>query len=133
MPHIHELFGFIRITEQWAPITVVLLYTIAGGFLTMAWFYHLKLPASWPWWSFVAISWGLFAFCEYLFANQATRLGNLGGYFSISELKTIQVGTAILAYIVLSHFVLHEKLTIFHVGGFSLIVLGAGMLFLAPK
>lgn len=133
MSNVHNLFGFLNISTQAAPYVVILLYGIAGFFLTMAWFFHLKFPQHWPWWSFVGISWGLFAFCEYLFANQATRLGNLGGYFSVGELKTIQVGTAIVAYLVFSHLVLNEKITLFHFGGFALIASGAGMIFMAPK
>jgi uncharacterized protein (DUF486 family) len=133
MSPIHTLFGFLTVSAQAAPYVVVLLYGLAGCFLTMAWFFHLKFPPHWPWWSFVGISWGVFALCEYLFANQATRLGNLGGYYSISELKTIQVTTAIVAYLVFAYFILGEKLTPYHLGGFSLIIIGAASIFMAPK
>ena len=129
----HTLFGFIQVSASIAPYIVILLYTIAGCFLTMAWFFHLKFPTTWPWWSFVLISWGFFALLEYIFANQATRLGALGGYFSVGQLKSIQVTTAIIAYMIFSHFVLHEKITFYHVIGFSFISLGTWFVFNAAK
>ena len=129
----HTLFGFINVSATAAPYVVILLYSIAGSFLTMAWFFHLKLPADWKWWAYIAVSWGFFALFEYIFANQATRLGHLGGYFTVGQLKTIQITTAIIAYLIFSYIALNEKITIYHISGFGLIALGAGLVFTAPK
>lgn len=133
MANFHSLFGFIAVSAQAAPYVVVGLYAIAGAFLTMAWFFHLKFPVGWPWWAFIAISWGIFALCEYVFANQATRLGVLGGYYSINQLKTIQTVMGIIAYVLIAYFVLNERITLMHLGGFALMGIGVLMIFSAPK
>jgi uncharacterized protein (DUF486 family) len=127
------LFGWINVSPLAAPYVVVLMYALAGCFLTMAWFFHLKFPPTWPWWAYVLVSWGCFAFCEYMLANQATRLGTLGGYYTVSELKTIQMAMALIAYLVFARFVLDQPIGWYHAGGFFLIGAGGALVFMAPR
>lgn len=133
MSNPHLLFGFITVSAQAAPFVVIFLYAIAGCFLTTAWYAHLKMPESWPWYAFVGVSWGVFALFEYILSIQATRLGFVGGYFGTAQLETIKIATIILSYVIFSTLILGEKFTLHHFAGFSCIAIGAYFIFTSPK
>lgn len=54
-------------------------------------------------------------------------------HFSAAELKTIQEVITLTVFVGFSYFYLGEKITLYHAGGFLLILLGAVLIFHAPK
>lgn len=87
--------------------TIVLL-VISNGFMTLAWYGHLKMNEfSWfrslGLFSIILISWGI-AFFEYCFQVPANRIGfrENGGSFSLLELKVIQEVITLSVFIIFS-------------------------------
>ena len=74
-------------------------------------------------------SWGL-AFVEYCLAVPANRIGF--HHFSLAELKTIQEIIALTVFVLFSVYYMGEKISVYHIGGFILIALGAALIFQAP-
>ncbi len=107
----------------------VLLLVCSNLFMTAAWYWHLKF-AQFPIFKVILISWFL-ALCEYCLAVPANRIGYR--HFSAAELKTIQEVITLTVFAGFSYFYLGEKLTLYHAAGFGLIILGAGLIFNAPK
>lgn len=107
----------------------VLLLIFSNLFMTAAWYWHLKF-AEFPILKVILISWAL-AFVEYCLAVPANRMGYK--YFSAAELKTIQEVITLTIFIGFSYFYLGEKITPYHAAGFLLILLGAVLIFNAPK
>ena len=107
----------------------VFLLLCSNLFMTVAWYWHLKF-AEFPILKVILISWAL-AFIEYCFAVPANRMGYK--HFSAAELKTIQEVITLTVFVGFSYFYLGEKITIYHAGGFLLILLGAMLIFNAPK
>jgi uncharacterized protein (DUF486 family) len=67
-------------------VTIVLLI-ISNGFMTFAWYAHLRNLAHRPWLLAALVSWTI-ALCEYLFQVPANRIGY--GTLTLSQLKIIQ-------------------------------------------
>jgi uncharacterized protein (DUF486 family) len=74
----------------------ILFLIISNGFMTMAWYGHLKFKSiGWletlPLIAVIAISWGI-AFFEYVFQVPANKIGYEanGGPFTLIQLKVIQ-------------------------------------------
>ena len=78
----------------------------------------------------ILAAWGI-AFIEYCFAVPANRIGYK--YYSAAELKTMQEVITLIVFVGFSALYLGEKITLYHIGGFVLIALGAALIFNAPK
>lgn len=91
--------------------TIVLLI-LSNSFMTLAWYGHLKFfgkennHATTSMWLIILISWGI-AFFEYCFQVPANRIGSdqLGGPFSLLELKVIQEVITLVVFIIFSKIV----------------------------
>jgi uncharacterized protein len=111
----------------WSHIFPVLLLLASNVFMTLAWYGHLSFKSK-PLWIVVMVSWGI-AFFEYWLAVPANRYGH--AVYSAAELKTIQEVITFAVFIVFSIFFLKEAVTLKHIIGFSLIALGAAVVFRA--
>ena len=103
----------------------ILLLILSNAFMTLAWYGHLKFTSR-PLWIVIIISWGI-AFFEYCLQVPANRLGY--GRFSAAELKTIQEVISLAVFALFAVFYLGEALQWKHAIGFSLIALGAWVIF----
>ena len=101
---------------------------VSNIFMTVAWYGHLKYPAS-PLWIAVLASWAI-AFLEYCLVIPANRLGS--SVYTTAELKVIQEVITLIVFAGFSVTYLGEKLTINHAIGFALICAGAFFVFKAP-
>lgn len=105
-------------------LTVSLLLA-SNIFMTFAWYGHLKFRAA-PLWSVVLASWGI-AFFEYCLQVPANRYGYK--HFSGAELKTMQEVITLAVFCAFSVFYLKEPITPKILGGFTLIIAGAALIF----
>jgi uncharacterized protein len=112
---------------SWPHILPILLLLISNVFMTFAWYGHLAFKSK-ALWIVVFASWGI-AFFEYWFAVPANRYGH--SVYSAAELKTIQEVITFGVFIVFSIFFLKETITINHILGFALIIVGAAVVFRA--
>jgi uncharacterized protein len=113
--------------SSWPYILPVFLLVASNVFMTFAWYGHLNYKTS-PLWMAVMVSWGI-AFFEYWLAVPANRIGHQ--VYSAAELKTMQEVITFAVFIAFSVFFLKEAITLKHLFGFSLIVLGAAVVFRA--
>lgn len=93
--------------------------------MTFAWYGHLKYRSV-PLAIAIAASWGI-ALAEYCFQVPANRVGS--AYFSGAQLKTIQEVITFSVFILFSIFYLNEPIRWHQLLGFSVIVLGAYLVF----
>lgn len=107
------------------PYLTVLLLIASNLFMTFAWYGHLKFKDS-PLHLVILASWGI-ALLEYCLQVPANRMGH--GIFSAAELKTMQEVITLVVFCAFSYFYLGESLTWRHAAGFSLIAVGAGIIF----
>jgi uncharacterized protein (DUF486 family) len=107
------------------PFITIGLLTASNVFMTFAWYGHLKFRAA-PLLIVILVSWGI-AFFEYLLQVPANRIG--ASHFSAAQLKTIQEVITLSVFAVFSVTYLGERLTWHHLAGFTLICLGAAMIF----
>jgi uncharacterized protein len=110
-----------------AQLMPIVLLIASNVFMTFAWYGHVKFTDK-PLWIVVLVSWGI-AFFEYCLAVPANRIGHQ--VYSTAELKTMQEVITFAVFIVFSIFFLKEAITIKHIFGFSLIALGAAVVFRA--
>jgi uncharacterized protein (DUF486 family) len=103
----------------------ILLLICSNTFMTIAWYGHLKFPNK-PMWQVILVSWCI-AFFEYCFQVPANRWGYQE--FSAAQLKTIQEVITLGVFAVFSVLYLGESLHWKHAVGFSLIALGAWVIF----
>ncbi len=90
----------------------VILLIISNGFMTYAWYGHLKQSgndsflAKWGFIGVVFISWGI-AFFEYLFQVPANRIGfeGNGGPYNLFQLKIIQEVISLTVFTVFAVFI----------------------------
>ncbi|PZP39293.1 MAG: hypothetical protein DI585_04585 [Pseudomonas fluorescens] len=108
------------------PIAMLLASNI---FMTLAWYGHLKYPHA-PITLVILASWGI-ALLEYCLAVPANRIGY--GYYTATELKTIQEVITLMVFIGFSILYLGEKITFQHLLGFAVIAVGGYLVFSAPK
>jgi len=104
----------------------ILLLFCSNIFMTTAWYWHLKYM-SLPTWQVILISWGLALF-EYSLAVPANRLG--ARFYTPAQLKTIQEVITLIVFSGFAVLYLKERLTVMTGVGFSLIALGAAVVFL---
>ncbi|MCE3232656.1 MAG: hypothetical protein K0R98_913 [Rickettsiaceae bacterium] len=107
------------------PFLTIGLLLISNIFMTFAWYGHLKFKSE-ALYLVILVSWGIALF-EYCFQVPANRIGH--GYFSATELKTIQEIITLVVFAIFSVFYLGEELRWNHLVGFSLIVAAAFFIF----
>ena len=108
-----------------ARIAPVALLICSNGFMTLAWYGHLKFKDK-PLWIVILASWGI-AFFEYCFAVPANRW--VSGVYSAAELKAMQEVITLAVFVVFSFFYLGQRITLAQGLGFALIAGGAFMVF----
>ena len=108
-----------------APVLSVGLLLLSNIFMTVAWYGHLKFPAT-ALWRVIVISW-LIAFFEYCLQVPANRIGY--GYFNAAELKTIQEILSLSVFMVFSVTYLGEPLKWNYCLGFAMIIGAAFVIF----
>jgi len=96
---------------MWRALMTVGLLVCSNGFMTVAWYYHVKRWAAWPLAAAIGASW-LIALPEYILQVPANRLGHVdnGGVFTLSQLKIIQEAITLLVFTVFVLFVAKEKM-----------------------
>jgi uncharacterized protein (DUF486 family) len=118
--------------------TIGLLF-LSNIFMTTAWYGHLKFfgknsaHASTSLWLIVLVSWGV-AFFEYCFQVPANRIGSseMGGPFSLVQLKVIQEAITLIVFMIFSALVFkNTHFTINHLIGFVLLVAAVYFIFKA--
>lgn len=119
--------GFTMPSFSSASIMPIALLIASNVFITFAWYGHLAFKSK-PLWVVVLASWAI-AFFEYCLAVPANRLGS--AVYSTAELKTMQEVITFSVFIVFSVFYLKETINLQHVLGFTLIALGAAVVFRA--
>ena len=109
----------------------------SNGFMTLAWYGHLKLNQEYKWFeglgllAVILISWSI-AFPEYCFQVPANRLGfkGNGGPFTLVQLKVIQ---EVITLIVFTFFSLiafkDESIKMNHLLAFCLLVAAVYLVF----
>jgi hypothetical protein len=107
---------------HWTPIVLLIGSNL---FMTVAWYGHLKFKES-PLLLVILASWAI-AFVEYCLAVPANRIGH--AVYSAAELKTMQEVITLVIFAGFSVWVLGEPLTWKHAIGFTLIAVGAGVIF----
>jgi uncharacterized protein (DUF486 family) len=107
---------------HWTPIVLLIGSNL---FMTVAWYGHLKFKES-PLPLVILASWAI-AFVEYCLAVPANRIGH--AFYSAAELKTMQEVITLVIFAGFSVWVLGEPLTWKHAIGFTLIAVGAGVIF----
>lgn len=104
--------------------------------MTLAWYGHLrfhteKLLPKWGIFGIIVISW-IIAFFEYCFQVPANRLGykEMGGPFSLVQLKVIQEVVTLLTFVIFSAaFFKTESLRMNHLIAFVFLVLAVYFIF----
>jgi uncharacterized protein (DUF486 family) len=117
-------------------ITTVILLIASNTFMTIAWYGHLRFKdIGWlkdmGMIGAVLVSWGV-AFAEYCFMIPANRIGSaeLGGPFSLLQLKMIQEVVSIIVFLIFTVFVFKtEEIKINHLIGFVFLTLAVYFFF----
>ena len=108
----------------------ILLLLLSNTFMTLAWYGHLKFfgknsgHASTSLWWIILVSWGI-AFFEYCFQVPANRIGSteLGGPFSLMQLKVIQEVITLIVFVIFSAVVFkNTQFTMNHFIAFILLI-----------
>ncbi|MBN8861586.1 MAG: DMT family protein [Sphingobacteriales bacterium] len=109
--------------------TILLLF-LSNTFMTLAWYGHLKFfgkssgHASTSLWWIILVSWGI-AFFEYCFQVPANRIGSaeLGGPFSLMQLKVIQEVITLIVFVIFSAVAFkNTQFTMNHLIAFILLI-----------
>ena len=117
-------------------IFTILLLVASNTFMTIAWYGHLRFKdVSWlkdiGLAGTVLISWAI-AFLEYCLMVPANRIGSaeLGGPFSLLQLKMIQEVVSILVFLIFTVLVFKtEEIKINHLIGFVFLVIAVYFFF----
>ena len=111
-----------------AAVLPIVMLIGSNTFMTTAWYGHLRFPAA-PMWLAVMASWGIALF-EYWLAVPANRIGY--GTYTAAELKAMQEVISIAVFVLFSVTVLGERLSVDTGLGFTLIGVGAFLIFNGP-
>jgi uncharacterized protein (DUF486 family) len=109
-------------------MATLLLLLLSNGFMTVAWYWHLKGGMEKPLLLVILISWAI-ALIEYCFAVPANRIGYAGGW-SAGQLKITQEAIALIVFGAFMVWVLGEPLTWRHAGAFLCLMAAVAFLFL---
>jgi uncharacterized protein len=116
--------------------STILLLVLSNGFMTIAWYGHLKMR-QYTWFenltllAVILISWGIALF-EYFFQVPANRIGfkENGGPFSLVELKVIQEVVSLIVFTVFTLIVFRtEQFKLNHLIGFIFLILAVYFVF----
>lgn len=88
--------------------TTVGLLVVSNGFMTFAWYAHLKDLAASPWVVAALVSWGIALF-EYFFQVPANRVGYT--VLSLPQLKIVQEVITLLVFVPFSVFYMRQPLS----------------------
>lgn len=110
---------------QFSWIWTIVFLLISNIFMTFAWYGHLKFKSA-PLLITIVVSWSI-AFFEYCFQVPANRIGHQ--YFSAAQLKTIQEIITFGVFIGFSVWYLDEPIKWNHLLGFSIMIIGAYVVF----
>lgn len=102
-------------------MTSFALLIISNLFMTIAWYGHLKFPAT-PLWIAIIASWTI-ALAEYCFAVPANRIGYAQG-LSAGQLKIMQEAITLGMFALFATLVLKEPVT-WRYAGAMLCIMGA--------
>ena len=86
-----------------------LLLILSNGFMTYAWYGHLKTMGSRPWYLAALVSWGIALF-EYLLQVPANRIG--ATTMSLGQLKILQEVIALSVFVPFAVYYMRERLTL---------------------
>ena len=111
--------------SRWVPIVLL---TVSNGFMTFAWYGHLKFKSK-PLLLVILVSWGI-AFFEYLLQVPANRWGS--NIYSAYQLKIIQEIITLAVFVVFALFYFKTWPTWNQVAAFVCILAAVGFAFL-PK
>ena len=114
----------------------MLLLMMSNGFMTVAWYGHLKLKTmsrfeNMSLLAVILLSWGI-AFFEYTLQVPANRMGfkENGGPFSLVELKVIQEVISISVFMIFTLLVFrNEHFRLNHLIGFCFLILAVYFIF----
>ena len=106
----------------------IILLIVSNIFMTVAWYWHLKVHGR-PIWLVILVSWSI-AFLEYCFAVPANRIGY--EVYTAAQLKTIQEVITLSVFSVFSVLYLGQQFTLNYAVGFAFIALGAFFVFKGP-
>jgi len=117
-------------------LNTVLLLMMSNGFMTVAWYGHLKLKTmsrfeNMSLLAVILLSWGI-AFFEYTLQVPANRMGfkENGGPFSLVELKVIQEVISISVFMIFTLLVFrNEHFRLNHLIGFCFLILAVYFIF----
>ena len=117
-------------------LNTVLLLLMSNGFMTVAWYGHLKLKTmsrfeNMSLLAVILLSWGI-AFFEYTLQVPANRMGfkENGGPFSLVELKIIQEVISISVFMIFTLLVFRtEHFRLNHLIGFCFLILAVYFIF----
>lgn len=86
-----------------------LLLILSNGFMTYAWYGHLRTMGSRPWYLAALVSWGIALF-EYLLQVPANRIG--ATTMSLGQLKILQEVIALSVFVPFAVYYMRERLTL---------------------
>lgn len=109
-------------------LTSVGLLIASNVFMMFAWYGHLKFKSS-PLFLAILLSWGI-AFFEYCLQVPANRIGH--GYFTAPQLKVLQEAITFMVFGFFSLYYLRERLTIYDLSAFALVLVGVAISALQP-
>lgn len=118
-------------------LSTIGLLLLSNAFMTVAWYGHLKFfgkgtsHPSTSLWVIILLSWGL-AFFEYCFQVPANRIGSseMGGPFSLVQLKVIQEVITLIVFMIFSTLVFKNvHFSINHLIGFGFLVVAVYFIF----
>ena len=110
---------------SWGAILPVAMLAAANVVVNVAWYGHLKTPDRALWLAILA-SWGL-ALVEYCLVVPAVRYGS--ATFSMPQLKTWQLLFSAATFLLVALILFGQRPTPAQVGGFTLMVAGAALVF----
>ena len=108
-------------------MATLLLLLLSNGFMTVAWYWHLKGGMDKPLLLVILISWAI-ALVEYCFAVPANRIGYANGW-SAGQLKITQEAIALIVLGAFMVWVLGEPLSWRHAGAFVCLMTAVAFLF----
>ena len=115
-------------------LATIALLILSNTFMTLAWYGHIAFKSKierFGMLSIILLSWGIALF-EYCFQVPANRIGSsqLGGPFSIWELKVIQEVISLLVFTVFAVvFMKSDNLRWNHLAGFVCLILAVYFIF----
>jgi uncharacterized protein (DUF486 family) len=88
-------------------VPTTLLLAASNLFMTFAWYGHLKLLNTRPWWIAALVSWGIALF-EYLLQVPANRIGFTG--MSLAQLKILQEVITLAVFVPFAVFYMGQEI-----------------------